>query len=328
MSLSLDSSSINEPIVLVCAADDNYSMPLAATLHSAIVNLKSDRNMTLFVIDGGISRANKRKILQTIRSPRVSLSWLQPKKALFKNVPTSQSITIAAYYRLVIPAILPQHLTKAIYLDSDLIVRGNLEELWNIDIEENYLLAVQDMGTPYVSSSRGLMNYEMLGIPADYKYFNSGVLVMNLKKWREDSISKKVFEYLDQNKEYVRWHDQDGLNAILAGKWGELDPRWNQLPYIFRYSSWSESYFPEDVYNGLIHDPHIVHFSTRDKPWKGDCNHPQKDLFFENIDMKIWSEWSDQQDAKKRMNHFKAVLLTPYTRFKQLLKGFIYGHKT
>jgi len=323
--LSRNSDSILEPIVIVCASDDNYSLPLAATLHSAIVTLKRDSNIAIFVIDGGMSRANKRKILQTIPLQRVSLSWLQPKRALLKNLPTSQSITIAAYYRLLIPTLLPQQLTKAIYLDSDLIVRGNLEELWNIDIGENYVLAVQDMGAPYVSSSRGLINYQMLGIPANYKYFNSGVLVMNLKKWREDSISQKIFAYLEKNKEFIRWHDQDALNAMLAGKWGELDPRWNQLSYIFRYSSWSESAFPEDVYNALIHNPYIVHFSTRDKPWKDNCNHPQKDLFFENFDTEVWSEWFSQQEAKKRKNHFQTIAHKTFARFKQLIKRFFFG---
>jgi lipopolysaccharide biosynthesis glycosyltransferase len=140
---SFDSSSIHEPIVIICASDDNYSMPVAATLRSAIVNLKSQRDVNLFIIDGGISRANKRKIIESIPSKRASLSWLKPKKALFKNMPISQSITIAAYYRLLIPTFLP-HLTKAIYLDSDLIVRGNLEALWNLDIQEYYVLAKTD----------------------------------------------------------------------------------------------------------------------------------------------------------------------------------------
>jgi lipopolysaccharide biosynthesis glycosyltransferase len=326
VSISINSNLNNEPLVLVCAADDNYSMPLAATLHSAIVNLKSERNIALFVIDGGIAKVNKRKILQTISSKQVSLNWLQPKKARFKNLPISQTITIAAYYRILISDLLPNCLNKAIYLDSDLIVKGNLEELWNIDTQNNYLLAAQDMGAPYVSSPRGLINYENLGIPADYKYFNSGVLVLNLQKWREDNISKTIFEYIKQNKEWVRWHDQDALNAVLAGKWGELDPKWNQMPYIFRFSSWKDSYFPEDVYNGLIQDPYIVHFSTREKPWKPNCNHPHKELFFQHLDMAIWSDWFDQQEAKKRMNYYKNVLYSPYVRFKGLVKRFLWEH--
>ncbi|MHC5828967.1 MAG: glycosyltransferase family 8 protein, partial [Nostoc sp.] len=126
-------------------------------------------------------------------------------------------------------------------------------------------MAAQDLGAPYVSSPRGLINYQELGISPESKYFNSGVLVMNLKKWREDQIFEKVIEYLTINKQYVRWHDQDALNAILAGKWGELEPGWNQMPYLFQYSSWQDSPFTEDVFNQLINNPDIIHYSTRDK---------------------------------------------------------------
>lgn len=323
MSTSFDPSSIDQPIAIICAADDNYSMPVAATLHSTLVNMKSKRNVNLYIIDAGISRRNKRKIAQSIPLTRASLNWLKPQKALSKNMPISQSITIASYYRLLIPSFLPS-LTKAIYLDSDLIVRGNLEELWNLNIEDNYVLAAQDLGAPYVSSSRGLMNYQELGIPADYKYFNSGVLVINIKKWLEADISNKIFEYIAQNKEFIRWHDQDAMNAILAGQWGELDPRWNQLPHTFRYSSWQESSFQEDVYNTLIQDPYIVHFSTRDKPWKDNCTHPLKNLFFEHVNMQIWSGWVSQQEAKKKRNYFQRLMYDNYIRFKELIKRLVY----
>ena len=97
MSISFDSSATREPIVIIRAADDNYLMPVAAILHSAIVNLKSKRDVSLFIIDGGISRANKCKIVQSIPSKRASLTWLRPKKALFKDTPTSQSITITLH---------------------------------------------------------------------------------------------------------------------------------------------------------------------------------------------------------------------------------------
>ncbi|MHC5729689.1 MAG: glycosyltransferase family 8 protein, partial [Nostoc sp.] len=193
----------------------------------------------------------------------------------------SSTITTAAYYRLLIPQLLPKQFHKAIYIDSDVIVQGNIEGLWNIDIGEYYLLAAQDLGAPYVSSPRGLINYQELGISPESKYFNSGVLVMNLKKWREDQIFEKVIEYLTINKQYVRWHDQDALNAILAGKWGELEPGWNQMPYLFQYSSWQDSPFTEDVFNQLINNPDIIHFSSRDKPWQNSCKHPYKDLFFQ-----------------------------------------------
>ncbi|MBW4424537.1 MAG: glycosyltransferase family 8 protein [Nostoc desertorum CM1-VF14] len=312
-------------IVLVCAADDNYSMPIASATRSVIANFQSEQKLVLYIIDGGISKLNKHRIIKNLKSEEVSINWLKPKKQHFKNVQTSSTITIAAYYRILIPQLLPKQFNKAIYIDSDVIVQGNIEQLWDIDIGEYYLLAAQDMGAPYVSSPRGLINYQNLGISPESKYFNSGVLVMNLKKWREDQIFEKLMEYLRINKQYVRWHDQDGLNAILAGKWGELEPKWNQMPYLFQYSSWQDSPFTEDVFNQLINNPDIIHFSTKDKPWHDSCNHPYKDLFFQYLDNSIWSNWSAEQAVKKerqkQIAFFSSISYMAKQRIKSLLKA-------
>ncbi|MEC4813806.1 MAG: glycosyltransferase family 8 protein, partial [Scytonema sp. PMC 1069.18] len=192
--------------------------------------------------------------------------------------------------------ILPKHFKKAIYLDSDMVVTGNLAELWDIDIQDNYILAVQDDIQLYVSMSDGLKNYKELGISPDYKYFNAGLLVINLEKWRAENIGKKVLEHVQKYRGIVR-DDQDGLNAILAGKWGELHPKWNQMPKIYDYASWEESPHAKDIYEELIHHPGIIHYTNTPKPWyaglKAECTHPKKSLFFHYLDMTAWSGWRD-----------------------------------
>ncbi|MBF2063339.1 MAG: glycosyltransferase family 8 protein [Calothrix sp. C42_A2020_038] len=314
---------MHNSIVLVCAADDNYSMPLAATTCSVVANMKNPQNLSLYVIDGGISPVNKTRIIQNLKSEQVKITWIKARRSQFKNMQISSTVTIAAYYRLLIPALLPSDIEKAIYIDSDVIVRSDIETLWHTEIGDKYLLAVQDMGAPLVSSPRGLVNYQELGIPADCKYFNSGVLVFNLKKWRQDNTSLAVIKYLNDYKQYVRWFDQDGLNAILAGKWGEIDPRWNQMPYLFRFGSWQESPFSQQEYYNLLNNPYIIHYSTREKPWHDNCSHPQKELFYQYLDNSIWSKWYTEQAAKKRRQKQMAVFQNMYGSFKQQIKSLI-----
>ena len=282
-------SKTNEPIIVVCAADDGYAMPLAVVIRSALENLNRDRQIIFFVIDGGIKPKNKDKILRSINSKKSDIKWLQPSVDLLENMKVSGHIKMAAYFRLLIPSLLPHHFDKAIYLDSDLIVRGDLSELWDLDIADNYLLAVHQIST-YVSSFNGLVNYRELGIPSDYKYFNSGVLIMNLEKWRADKISARIIEYIEHNKEYVRRHDQDGLNAVLAGKWGELEPRWNQTPGFYD-RSWKDSLLSKEDFNNALHDPYIIHFASSQKPWNSTKQYPANDLFFQYVDMTAWSGW-------------------------------------
>ena len=291
--------SIRDSIVVVCAVDNNYAMPLAATMRSVIENLKGERRLALFIIDGGIKENNKRKILKSLSSEKCEVNWISnPVKLLGEvgalkelNFGQLPHLSISAYYRMLIPELLPQQYSKAIYLDSDVIVVGDLNCLWDIKVQDNYLLAVQEIICPYVSSSAGLANYQELGIPADTKYFTSGVLVFNLEKCRTDKLSAKCVEYLVKYREYIRWHDTDVLNAVIAGKWGELDPRWNQMPFVYNITSWKDTPFSEDTFNKLIHDPYIIHFASAAKPWNSREDHPCNHLFFHYLDLTAWSGW-------------------------------------
>lgn len=285
-----------QPIILVCAADNNYAMPLAVTVRSALANLKSNRKIALFILDGGISKSNKKKIIKSLELEKIDISWIQIDDIELNNLQLSRHLTTTAYYRLLITKFLPPEIDKAIYLDTDMVVQGNLEDLWNIPLQDNYVLAVQDDVVLYISMSDGLRNYQDLGIDPDEKYFNSGLLVINLEKWRSENIGEKVIELIKENREYMK-NDQDGLNAILVGKWGEIHPRWNQMPRIYDYSSWQESPHTEDIYEELLHKPYIIHFTNSPKPWyaglKAECRHPKKDLFFQYLDMTDWSGWRD-----------------------------------
>jgi lipopolysaccharide biosynthesis glycosyltransferase len=282
--------SSKESIIVVCGADDRYAMPLAVVIRSALENLSSNRHCTFFIIDGGISKKNKNRILKLTDSKECLINWLQPPDAMLNNVSLSGHITVAGYYKILIPLILPDSYSKAIYLDSDLIVKGDLAKLWDINIENNHLLAVPDIGIPYVSSFYGLKNYKELGIPSHQKYFNAGVFVLNLEKMRTENISMEVIQYLQDNKEHIRWHDQDGLNAVLAGKWAELELRWNQLPSIYN-SSWEDSPFSQQEWTNALKDPYIIHFASSNKPWNSTVYHPANDLFFHYVDKTSWAGW-------------------------------------
>ncbi len=301
----------SQPIIVVCAADNNYAMQVAVTLRSAVANLKGDRKMILFILDGGIKKHNKQKILKSLNSEKCEVKFIAIPDSLLrdeleeinKNLgpdgkTISQYISISTFFRMFIPEILPSEINKAIYLDCDLVVRENLEELWQVDLGKNHILVAQDTWIRTVSNSNGLLNYRELGIPSEAKYFNAGVLVINLKKWREDEICVKAMNYLRQNRKYVRWHDQDVLNPILVEKWGQLDPRWNfNATSFYDYTSkdylpWNDgdNLFSKKVYDDLVQNPYIVHFVSANKPWTSrHC--PRKEEFFKYVDLTEWSGW-------------------------------------
>ena len=321
----------NNPIVVVCAADDNYAMPLSVTVRSAIVNLQIQRKILLFIIDGDISNRNKQKILKSLNSEKCEVKFIPKpdyllKMTEFEHIPKYHVLSAsgAAIYRLMISELLSKQFDKAIYLDCDLVVRGNLGELWESDLAENYVLAVPDMLIKYVSSPCGLLNYQELGISPNAKYFNSGVLVINLKKWRDDKITIKAIEYLKHNREYVRWHDQDVLNALFASQWGELNPQWNFMVGIYEYSLSQDSLFPghdqddlnaiQNLYNNLVQNPYIIHFTSGNKPWNSRRT-LLKEYFFEYVDMTAWSNW--------RLTIWRQICIKLVTEFQKFIDSIV-----
>jgi lipopolysaccharide biosynthesis glycosyltransferase len=184
-------------IVLILSADDGYAMQLAVTLRSIIDNLSPRRTLSIFVLDGGIQEINKTKIIRSLKKGRYKIQWLQPPLHLLAWAKQIRYFTLAAYLRLLVPKILPLEVKKAIYLDCDLIVLKDLGDLWNVEMDDQYTVAVQDGYLPYVSSHNVMPYYLELGLSGDSKYFNSGVMVINIQKWRSIDIlelSREIFE--------------------------------------------------------------------------------------------------------------------------------------
>jgi lipopolysaccharide biosynthesis glycosyltransferase len=298
-------------IKIVCAADDNYAMPLGVMLYSLLKHLNRQSFLEIFVIDGGITQKNKTKIRQSLNfaQNQFKIHWLNPENSqLFSQIKTakvSHHLSLATYYRLLISDLLPLDIDKIIYLDIDLLVRHDLTYLWSIDLKNYCIAAIQDMGLPYVSSRYGLAIHKELDISPETKYFNCGVMIISLTLWRQEKISEKVLDFLTKYSEKIRWHDQDALNAIFAGKWLEIDPRWNQIPYILNLKSWQDSPFSEDVYDQVIKDPYIIHYATENKPWKYRVNpRPNDNLYFEYLDQTVWKGWRPKELLSTRLKRY------------------------
>jgi lipopolysaccharide biosynthesis glycosyltransferase len=295
-----------DPIV-VLAADDNFAMPLATTVGSVLDHLAPDRKLRLYIMDGGIEDATKKRLLRSWPEGRYSVEWLGVDASVLAGLPHSGHISLVSYYRLLIARVLPSELQRVIYLDSDLIVRADLARLWDHDLSGQWCLAVQDCSAPYMDSSQVLANYPIcqphlgsvqpvpnfreLGLKADAAYFNAGVLLVDLAAWRNADLSRQSLECLDEHRQHVLWWDQYALNVVLAGHWGPLDARWNQGSHVFMYPTWEQSPFDRQTYEQLRNDPHVVHFTTREKPWLPLCRHPFRGEFFEVLDRTAWAGW-------------------------------------
>jgi lipopolysaccharide biosynthesis glycosyltransferase len=117
---------------------------------------------------------------------------------------------LATYFRILIPVILPETLEKVLYLDSDIVVRKNIIDLWRTDISNHPLGAVYDM---FVDDIR---IYNRLCFDVDQRYYNAGVLLMNLSYWRKRKIPEKCLAVIDSLSEKLKFLDQDLFNILLG----------------------------------------------------------------------------------------------------------------
>jgi len=215
-------------IVVASAADARYALPLAVMLNS-VGSHAPGASIHAYVLDDGLSVEDRCKVAESIPE-NVRLEWRKSVSAL-SGFPVWGRMSLTTYQKLTLDDWLPEQLEGVIWLDCDLLVLADIGQLWR-SASPGTVLAVQDQRVPAVSSQFGVAAWRELGLPAGSKYFNAGVLVIDLAWWRRHNVRRRAMDYIHTYADQVYFWDQEALNAVLAGKWGQLDPRWNCHPAL------------------------------------------------------------------------------------------------
>lgn len=280
------------PIIIAVTCDRKFAPPLTVMLKSLLANATGARRFIIYVLSDGLRSSDRKTIQRSLIDRRAEIRFVALDWRSLANLKLSRHASPAVYFRLLIQTVVPEEVDRLIYLDSDLIVNTDVQALWEMDLHGKTLLAVQEQcrDSQTVSGPFALPNYLELGLPPDAKYFNSGVMLINLKKWRDTDVSGRALAYLHTYREKVLWWDQDALNAVLAGDWGELDHRWNVLTQTFTNPSWHDGPVKDrSAYEAMIRHPYILHFNTRSKPWEQGNQHPRRSLFFHYLSLTRWA---------------------------------------
>ena len=182
----------------------------------------------------------------------------------------SGHITQAMYYRYLFADLLPPEITKIIYLDADIICKGDILPLWQTDLQGKVLGAVRDWGEAKSCDRIGLKNG---------RYFNSGVLLLDLKQWRQQKLTQQLFQWLEAvGDTKILWGDQDALNGVLDGEFTELPKKYNCIVInntVLKAAA-------EDV---------IVHYIDYVKPWHiYYYDSDEKKLYWQYVKKSLWSD--------------------------------------
>lgn len=258
------------------ACDNNFVQHLCVAITSILKNSLPNENFNFYILDGGITNSNKIKILSLKKIKNFEIEFIEIDDSMFKACPITQEcqhISKQTYYRYIIPNLKPE-LEKAFYFDCDIVVSDSLNEFWNMDLNNNYVAAAEEL---WIDAHNYYISNGIL------KSFNAGILLINVKKWIEDDIPNKLFEntaYLKKiNK--LKWQDQDVLNYTFNNRVIFVAPKYNLQQTAF-FNGQHSLYTVEEMYYSKIR-PAIIHFSGHLKPWNNECWHPLWQKYYEYL---------------------------------------------
>jgi lipopolysaccharide biosynthesis glycosyltransferase len=258
---------------IVCTTDGNYMRHCVAMLQS-LWKHNPDPDIYVYLIYDNVDPHKLSLAASYLHSflPGLSLMQASPKPLI--GFPVSGHGSVAAYFRLLLPAMLPMSVDRFIFIDADTIIVDSIAPLWELSLEGHALAAVgehrlscQDHGYEFGA------------------YFNSGIMLADLNKWRQSDLLQRGRRFAIEHPERLRHWDQDVLNHVFEGDWLPLHDRWNACPHLFGLSRDYEiiNYKFNAIEKEALSNPAIVHFAGPGpiKPWNAQCKHPFKGKYLE-----------------------------------------------
>ncbi len=285
------------PIHVACCFDAGMALP-AGVLAASVAAATTDAHVTFHMLHAPGLAPRLQSLKAALDSADFTIT-LHEVSGDRSDLSVSRQYTEAIYYRFFLPDIVASE--RVIYLDTDMIVRRSLRELYELDLGGAPLAATKDNALVFHMRDHGMpVIFKGQFVPVDtycrdvlgldlsrHDYFNTGILVMDLERMRRERTMERCLTFCRENPDLVM-ADQDAANHIVQGNFLPLDVRWNSFSYLYA------EYFPEggkrkghDIFGGFgdalraepgpwrdiltqwAFDPWVVHFAFQSKPWVG-----------------------------------------------------------
>lgn len=293
---------------IVYASDDRFSEILGVSLISLYENSQDMEDIVVYILDSGISADNKKKLSDVCeRYDYHELIWI-PVQDIRDEI--SMKVTIdrgspSQYARLFVSSALPKTLSRVLYLDCDVIINRSISGLWNIDLNGKMIGALMDAYSKYYRRNIGLQPDDIM--------FNSGVMLIDLEKWRRQDTEKNLLKFILEKRGNIQQGDQGALNAVLSHDTYCFEPCFNALTIFFDftyddmmiYRKPPYFYSKEEIINAVEH-PVVIHFTTSflsKRPWMKECRHRYAGQWIKYKSMSPWAAdqlWEDDRPLWKR----------------------------
>ncbi|TVP75357.1 MAG: glycosyltransferase family 8 protein [Puniceicoccaceae bacterium] len=270
------------PIVIATSVNARYALGGFVSLKSALVYAPTTTEaIQVIVLDGGLSKRQWKRLADELGKVGrdIVLQRLVPDLSIFASLPRDYGNSLMAYARLALPWMLPIEYERVLYCDADVVFLRDWSHLWNLELNE-FLVGAAVCPVVQTLGGEGLP-LEELGLLPEAAYYQSGVMVMDIARWRKERISESALEYLARFPQQARYWDQSALNAVLPGKWLEISEEWNMA--TFRYHRLT----PEQKTR-----VGIIHYSGPNKPWNFEAIDDEcVRFFFDQLQGTVWKDW-------------------------------------
>jgi len=305
-----------DTINIVTACDNTYVQHTGVFLKSLLAtNPNVEFRLFILVPDDFIHRGSLERNLDPFM-----LEFLAINLSETVSLKVSEHISAATYFRLFIDKLMPTDINRIIYLDSDILITGPVNELWAVDLEEYELAAV----TNAINTDQTVRR--RLGMAATSKYFNAGVLLIDLVRWKNSRVGERGLDFVLKNPDFVIRHDQEALNHVINGHFKELTKEWNFQDADIKRGQ-DGKYSADDIRE--LGAAKIIHFSWKSKPWHYLDNHPMKALYWDYLRQTDWRDYRppDQnvRNVLKKNLQLRAPALLNAARQARKLWRLSYG---
>ena len=307
-------------------SDNNYACYMGVSLTSLFINNKEVDEITVYIIDDQIDDLNKSKLMKTAEKYGRKIVFLDLTKGIKileeMNIPKYRG-SYTTYLKLFTFDLLPDEVNRIFFIDSDTVITGCLEETMTLDMEGKMIGAVRD----------GLTHSYKVDLGFDYNdsWFNMGVMLVDVKRWKNEHAQDKIIAQLKKRTGYIAV-DQDLLNITQHGNIMTLHPKFNATPHHYVYSEKAfRRAFPQGgFYDDLAimeeaqKDARIRHFERfiGESAWDKNTIHPYAFLF----DMYLkQSEWKDYEKKERRLTGILKIENILYKILPHNLFVYIYG---
>lgn len=275
------------------ACDDNYIAQTGISIFSLLENNQDKDLISIYLISVNISSENIKKIEDIVNQFKRELIVIP-----FRTIaPDLKLASVGRHIETVYAKLFfgnIEEVDKMIYLDSDIIINGSLDEMWNVDLENNYFGLVKTITKDSVVK---------LGLKKTDSFYNDGVAIVNAKALRDDNMQESFLKFIDFHFGDPPVLSEGTINVVCKDRIKTIHPKFNFASSFLMYKNRSlniisneNEYYPDKIMDEARKNPIVIHYLAGWflRPWEVGCTHPLKNKYFEYKQKTVWKNESLQ----------------------------------